>query len=157
NGISEKWETVKQWASDLWNGFIDTVKSIFGIQSPSTVFKDIGTNIIQGLWDGVKGLWDSFVGWLWEQFEKLPEPLKWLLRNIAGAVTDAGATAQTEAKSSSSWGGVVPGIAGLFTNNYGAFVGGLASMVVAVNSSGEEAKGKSKTLWGSVRDFISGS
>ncbi len=52
----------------LWNaitgvvrGFIDLFKKLLGINSPSTVFADIGVQIMQGLINGIKSLWNSLV------------------------------------------------------------------------------------------------
>jgi hypothetical protein len=50
-----------------WQGMMDAiivaVKLRFGIHSPSTVFTDIGNNIIQGLWNGVQDTWNGFMKW----------------------------------------------------------------------------------------------
>lgn len=40
---------------------VDGIKDFLGIHSPSTVFSDIGDNIIQGLIDGISGLMDSAI------------------------------------------------------------------------------------------------
>lgn len=41
---------------------VDGVKSLFGINSPSTVFAEIGGFLIEGLWAGIEGMKDWFVG-----------------------------------------------------------------------------------------------
>ena len=41
---------------DCFKRIIDKVKDIFGIHSPSKIFKDIGINLMKGLFDGVKSL-----------------------------------------------------------------------------------------------------
>ena len=38
---------------EMMNGIINSVKSAFGVHSPSTVFADIGANLILGLWNGI--------------------------------------------------------------------------------------------------------
>lgn len=50
---------------------VDDIKSLLGINSSSTVFKDIGENIVQGLFDGISGKWDSFTSWLEHSWETL--------------------------------------------------------------------------------------
>ena len=42
--------------------FINTVKSMFGIHSPSRVMFEIGQNVIQGFINGVIGLYDAVIG-----------------------------------------------------------------------------------------------
>lgn len=52
------WEVIKS----IFQAFIDGFKELFGIHSPSTVFRDFGKNIWQGLMNGLKGIGDWFVG-----------------------------------------------------------------------------------------------
>lgn len=54
-GIQDAWAGFKQWWKEKWNSVIDWFKDIFGIHSPSTVFKGFGENIVQGLTDGING------------------------------------------------------------------------------------------------------
>lgn len=54
-GIQDAWAGFKQWWKEKWNSVIDWFKDIFGIHSPSTVFKGFGENIIQGLTNGING------------------------------------------------------------------------------------------------------
>lgn len=53
------WDVVKSIFNFGIFDLIDYIKSLLGISSPSTVFYDIGTAIIQGLINGVKSLWNS--------------------------------------------------------------------------------------------------
>ena len=45
----------------LVNPIVSAVKSLFGINSPSTVFAEIGDFLIQGLWSGISGAKDWIV------------------------------------------------------------------------------------------------
>lgn len=56
NGIADAFGDVFGMIGDLFTRIIDLVKSIFGIASPSKVFEDIGKNIIQGLINGLLGM-----------------------------------------------------------------------------------------------------
>jgi phage-related protein len=50
NGIKEKWEGLKQKVSDLGNGIVNKFKSVFGIKSPSRVFRDeVGNYLAEGV------------------------------------------------------------------------------------------------------------
>ena len=68
--VNTNWgEVVKQ----IFMGFIDAFKDLFGIHSPSTLFEEFGTYMIEGLWNGIKnmGSWLSenvggFFSNLWE-------------------------------------------------------------------------------------------
>lgn len=54
NGLSSGWESVIGFLTDLANKIVEAVKAVLGIQSPSTVFFEIGKNIIEGLVNGIK-------------------------------------------------------------------------------------------------------
>lgn len=62
------WADIKQWFSDAWTGIVQWIKDLLGISSPSKVFADLGTNVIEGLYlgltDGLAAGWDAFVNTL---------------------------------------------------------------------------------------------
>lgn len=51
-----------QFIKDCFQGLVDAFKNFFGIHSPSTLFESFGTNIVEGLWNGIK----NCGSWLWE-------------------------------------------------------------------------------------------
>lgn len=52
-GIKEKWEGLKNAVSNFGSGIVNKFKSVFGIHSPSRVFKEqIGTNLALGIEEG---------------------------------------------------------------------------------------------------------
>ena len=53
NGLADGVGAIVNAAKSIVTKFVDTVKNLLGIHSPSTVFFDIGKNIIQGLLDGL--------------------------------------------------------------------------------------------------------
>ena len=73
-GILEALRVLGQWIIDnIFKPFINGFKNAFQIHSPSKVMEELGTNIIQGLFDGVKSLvgnviqiatdiWNGFTG-----------------------------------------------------------------------------------------------
>lgn len=63
-GITDAWSNVTQWCKDhIVDPFVNGVKSLLGIHSPSTVFADIGGNIVSGLQEGISGAWAGFESW----------------------------------------------------------------------------------------------
>lgn len=54
NGIVERWNKFISDFHNLGANFVRTVKSIFGIASPSKVFKGIGNYLMEGLRDGIE-------------------------------------------------------------------------------------------------------
>lgn len=78
NGVG-LWQLFK----DAFEGVLTWLRDLLGIHSPSTVFEDIGTNIVQGLIDGFNAQWDIFLAGaqeLWDGFKtwvagwSLPSP-----------------------------------------------------------------------------------
>jgi phage-related protein len=62
------------WISQL----PDTVKRLFS-DAVSWLW-DAGKNIVMGLWNGIKGAWDSMVAWVSEKVDALPDAVKTILR-----------------------------------------------------------------------------
>lgn len=56
NGLKSIWESVSGWFEDTFGGIIDTVAGIFGIHSPSRVFREFGVNIGEGLILGLQDM-----------------------------------------------------------------------------------------------------
>lgn len=59
NGLADGVGAIVNAAKSIVTKFVDTVKNLLGIHSPSTVFFDIGKNIVQGLLDGLSGVISS--------------------------------------------------------------------------------------------------
>jgi hypothetical protein len=73
NGIKAAWGNLTTWVQGLFNGFIDGIKKLLGIHSPSTVFHGFGANLMQGLVNGI----DSMKGAVTDS-----------VSGVAGLVTD---------------------------------------------------------------------
>lgn len=56
-GASSRWESTKTWFSGAGNWIVTNFKGIFGIKSPSTVFKSLGQFIMEGLKIGLEDGW----------------------------------------------------------------------------------------------------
>lgn len=54
--IEDKWNAIKDWFEDIWK----KIKEVF---KPDAMI-EIGKNIMNKLWDGLKSVWDSIAGWL---------------------------------------------------------------------------------------------
>lgn len=59
-GIGDAVIGIGQWIKDhIFTPFIDGFKNAFGIHSPSTVMQEMGQYIIEGLFNGLKGIWNT--------------------------------------------------------------------------------------------------
>ena len=77
NGISSFGEWAWGKVKEIFNGIIDTVKNLFGIHSPSTVFAEIGEYLIKGMLNGITGGWSGLI----ESIQDLPGQLTELFRS----------------------------------------------------------------------------
>lgn len=82
-GITEKWDSFTNLLSEKWQSIVDSIKNFFGIHSPSTVFADIGKNLVYGLSQGFSDAWTSFK----DSIVKKLEELKNIPSNIWNNVT----------------------------------------------------------------------
>ena len=83
NGLMEGLMRVTEYIKDFGNWIIDGVKSVLGISSPSTVFMQIGTWVVEGLVNGITAaaswVWNAFkdiVSGIWDYLSALPGDLK---------------------------------------------------------------------------------
>ena len=75
----------------LWNAgkqIIDKVKNVFGIHSPSTVFSDIGKNLIEGLKNGISGAWKSFSTFISNKLDGFKKQFKDFASQVGGFFVD---------------------------------------------------------------------
>ena len=75
NGLTDGAGSVIAFLSDIATKLIEAVKAVLGIRSPSTVFFDIGKNIVEGLVNGIKYL-----------SGKVGETLTAIFEDISGAL-----------------------------------------------------------------------
>ena len=62
-GITDAAKGIYEWVkTNMVDPFVNAVKNILGIHSPSTVFEDIGSSIVDGLQNGVSGAFSGFMG-----------------------------------------------------------------------------------------------
>ena len=82
NGITGAWTAFWDFITGLWNGFIQGIKDALGIASPSTVFMEIGQFLIEGLIQGIQGLFSKVI----EIFQSIWNKLKEIATNGIDAV-----------------------------------------------------------------------
>ena len=62
NGILSMKDWIVEKVKGIGSSIVKSIKSVFGVKSPSTVFADIGGNLVQGLWNGMQGIKDWVIG-----------------------------------------------------------------------------------------------
>jgi TP901 family phage tail tape measure protein len=87
-GLRESWAGVKAWFSDLGDAIPQWVRDKLGIQSPSTVFVEIGGHIMQGLRQGL----GSETGTIQAEMENFAQGLGQVFAGILFQQQDVGDT-----------------------------------------------------------------
>lgn len=84
-GIIEALGNLGQWIIDhIFTPFINGFKKAFGIHSPSTVMAEQGNFIVEGLKNGLTGIWEKVAG----VFEGFGENVKTKFNEIKGNISD---------------------------------------------------------------------
>ena len=100
-GVKEGFRKFLQMFTDFWNSIVDWFKDFFGIHSPSTLMDGFGKNIIQGLINGIKGLFGKVkeaITSIVNFFTDLPSRIWNKIKGVADTIKDAFATAVDKVK-----------------------------------------------------------
>jgi|GEM_PF-4348361 len=176
-GLKDAWTTTKQAFTDVVDWIITHVKSLFGIASPSTVFVEIGSSLLEGLSGGITSFWndtlrdylEKFGGTVIEAFSKyIGGPAQWLVEigsNILGGVkTGWDNLWETGANGLGSIRNWFAGLGETIVNAFSAYASGPADWLITV---GGQLLAGLKTGWdkvwstgsdtvGSIRDWFAG-
>lgn len=88
-GIKDAWNGMVTSVVGFFTGLIDRVKELFGVHSPSTVFATIGSDLIQGLINGIQNMLGALKDKAEEivkQFEDLPDKMLEIGGNIVEGI-----------------------------------------------------------------------
>lgn len=70
-GIKDKFNNIKNWVeTNIVDPFVNGIKTLFGIHSPSTVTKKIGDDVAAGFLNGLKAPFVAIDNWVWENIAK---------------------------------------------------------------------------------------
>lgn len=68
---------------------VDTVKDMLGIHSPSTVFAEIGTNLVLGLFGGISDVWYRVADFFREKLDDIKQKFDETWQNVSDGASDA--------------------------------------------------------------------
>lgn len=87
NGFKHEWERFINMIIEFIDGFVQGFKDALGIHSPSTVFSEIGINIIQGLINGIQSLFNSVLNVFSKMKNLILETFETIKSNVVEKVT----------------------------------------------------------------------
>ena len=140
--LSELWQTI----SSIWKTSEDQSKSELGIQSPSTVFMEIGKNIVLGLIAGIQGLFTTVV-----------DLIKGLVLSLVAAVVEKYESFKTAA--STIIGKIVEGFSAFINDPVGTIATLITNCILAITTKFDEFKTNAGTVISNIKsgfeEFIS--
>ena len=92
-GIVDEWPNLIENLSSLVDEIIETVKSILGIHSPSTVFSDIGGNVADGFLEGFQESWEDVKEWVSSAIDGIVSAAKSAVEKVKELAAQAGEVA----------------------------------------------------------------
>ncbi len=128
NGATAIISTVGSWVSNIGNRIISAVKNFFGIHSPSSVFMDIGKNMMLGLLKGI--IMNNPATMISKLLGGMPTMFKDLL--LGGFIKNITAMGANAIKLIQGWGSSALGALG----KAGSAIGGFFSSIFGGGGSG---------------------
>lgn len=74
--IEDKWNAIKEWFEDIWK----KIKDVFKLDE----MVEIGKDVMNKLWDGLKAVWDEITGWL----SGIVDTVKQIWQDVCDTVKD---------------------------------------------------------------------
>lgn len=142
NGIKD---VVKRLKNEIIDPFVNSVKNLLGIHSPSTVFAEIGGQIVEGLLKGLKDAWGDLTSWLSNALSNLKQSASNVFQNIKSAASTAWDNLKTNVSIPTpafATGGFPED--GLFYANHGELVGQFSNGRTAVANNEQIVEGISE-------------
>lgn len=76
-GMKFVWSAITTWVQELGSTFINTIKAAFGlVGNAASTMVNLGKDIFNGLWEGLKDIWGKIIDWIWKKVEDLPGVIK---------------------------------------------------------------------------------
>lgn len=144
-GIADALSNLKQWIQEnMVDPLVNAVKDLLGIHSPSTVFSEIGTSLIDGLFEGIKNTWSKITGF----FDQSLGPL-------TSKITDG--WNDLKSKSGDIWGNIKTSISNTWTNTKDKLFSTTGNIKTDVTNAWNNLKTTTTTSWNSLKTTVTNS
>ncbi|MCI8623745.1 MAG: phage tail tape measure protein [Provencibacterium sp.] len=156
-GLIESIKAIPAAIKKLFDALVGGIKALFGIHSPSTVFAEMGGQLIAGLLKGISDTWKTITGFFEKAAKGLIDFLAKAWETVHSGVTAAWNKITDVFKSAwkniqNVWNSAASFFQGIWQGISGAF-SGVASFFSGVFSSAWSAV---RSAWSSVTSFFSG-
>lgn len=142
-GIWDKICGIGSWIkTNIFDPFINGFKNAFGIHSPSTVMAEMGGYLVEGLLNGIKGLWSSITSFF---------------SSALSGIKNAFSSAWNSIKSTTTtvWNGIKSGLSSVWSGikNTASTVSG--NVKTAVSNAWNSVKSTTTSVWNGVKSGLS--
>ena len=126
--------------SDIFFGFIDWIKEIFGVHPPSTVFAEIGGFLIEGLINGITGMWENLKSLLAELIPNFISDVKTKFGELQTSLSTTWDTITTYA--GTKWKEIKTAISGV-----------VDSLKTSIGTKWEDIKTSLSATWDNIKTY----
>lgn len=153
-GIGDAMRSAGTWLKEnLVDPVVNWVKDLFGIHSPSTVFAEIGTFLIDGLLQGIADTWHNIV----EFFSEKLEGIKQVCSDAWNAIKSTASTVWGNIKSflSTTWDGIKSTASTVWNNMKTTISTAWSNISTDTSTKWNNIKSSLSTAWNSVKSTAS--
>ena len=164
-GIGEKMRDAGTWLKEhLVDPVVNWVKNLFGIHSPSTVFAEIGTFLIDGLVQGIKDTWHNIVEFFSEKIAALKEIFSQAWESIKSTASTAWNGIKTtlsntwegiKSTASNVWNGLKTTISTTWDNIKTNTSNTWNTVKTSLSNTWSSVKSTASTTWSNLKSTIS--
>ena len=148
-GIVDAFVGIGQWINDnIFKPFIDGFKSVFGIHSPSTVMAEMGEFLIEGLKQGLLGIWGAVAG----IFTGFAENIKNKFNEIKNGVSEWAGNVKSKVKE--CWDNVSNKVKEKVDNVKSSISTGFNNARNTISNWGNNVKSKISECWSNASNTV---
>jgi ElaB/YqjD/DUF883 family membrane-anchored ribosome-binding protein len=148
-GIVDAFVGIGQWINDnIFKPFIDGFKSVFGIHSPSTVMAEMGGFLIEGLKQGLLGIWEAVAG----IFKGFAENVKNKFNEIKNGVSEWAGNVKSKVKE--CWDNVSSKVKEKVDNVKSSISTGFNNARNTISNWGNNVKSKISECWSNASNTV---
>ena len=153
-GIGDALKNIGNWiVENIWNPFIEGFKNAFGIHSPSTKMAEMGGYIVEGLLNGIKGVWDKVTGFFSTTFENIKTTISNTWNNIKSGASTAWTNITTSL--SNAWTNIKTNASTAWSNLKTTISTGWNNIKTATSTTWTNIKTSLSTTWSNIKTSAS--
>lgn len=142
-GIGDAMRSAGTWLKENFvDPIVNWVKDLLGIHSPSTVFREIGTFVVDGLLQGISDTWYSIV----EFFSQKLAGIKQVCLDTWGAI---------KTNTSTAWDNIRTSLSSTWENVKSTASNIWDSMKTTISTSWDNVKTNTSNVWGNIKTSLS--